>query len=181
MTSRSEWRLWAPSSVARIACHMCLAAALARTVSSLAAQGPDATPVRVVAGLYHDFAWEAVIDEPNDFPALTQLPRPAFERYLTPDLARLILNDEACMARTHEICKLDFNPVWASQDPGGVSELKVSASAERDAVLVTMRYPDGSVTSLTYRMQLVRGNWRIADILFQSGPNSGLSLAGILR
>lgn len=37
--------------------------------------------------------------------------------WLAPDLAALVDSDNACAARTHGTCKLDEDPVLASQDP----------------------------------------------------------------
>lgn len=126
--------------------------------------------IQVVAQLYRDFAWEAIIDEPewvgHD---LLDQPRLVLERYFDHDLATLILQDRQCATRTHEICRLDFSPIWASQDPGA-SEIKIVADVRPDIVSVKFRYPsDGTKIKLSYQMVETNIGWRIADIRYSSG------------
>jgi hypothetical protein len=126
--------------------------------------------IQVVAQLYRDFAWEAIIDEPkwvgHD---LLDQPRLVLERYFDHNLATLILQDRQCATQTQEICRLDFSPIWASQDPGA-SETKIIAGATPDIVSVKFRYPsDGTKIELSYRMVKTNVGWRIADIRYSSG------------
>jgi hypothetical protein len=126
--------------------------------------------VQVVAQLYRDFAWEAIIDEPewvgHD---LLDQPRSVLEGYFDHNLATLILKDRQCATQTHEICRLDFSPIWASQDPGA-SETKIIAGATPDIVSVKFRYPgDGSKIEMSYRLIKTNVGWRIADIRYSSG------------
>ena len=138
----------------------------------------DAGAQAVVAQLYRDFAWEAVVDKP-EWPghSLLEQPRQVLARYFDENLAALILKDRSCVAKTHEICRLDFSPMWASQDPGA-SELKVSPTKDPGVVAVKFRYPgNGSIIELSYRMSKTRIGWRVHDILYSSG-SSLLSVLG---
>jgi hypothetical protein len=133
--------------------------------ATYAAPAAESGPVQVVAQLYRDFAWEAVVHSPDwDGRALLDQPRAVLERYFDSNLATLILRDRECVAQTGEICQLDFSPIWASQDPGA-SELNVAAGPSPDVVNVRFRYPgDGKKIELSYRMVKTRAGWRIADI-----------------
>ena len=126
--------------------------------------------VDLVARLYRDFAWEAVIDEPLGVSrAFADQRRSVLERYFSPNLVSLLLEDRQCVLRTHEICKLDFSPLWASQDPGA-TELRVVQGALRGWVLVRFRYPsNGETIKLNYRLVKTRAGPRIADIRYDSG------------
>jgi hypothetical protein len=136
--------------------NLILALIFAGTSATLAAADePD--PVQVVAQLYRDFAWEAVVDSPDwDDHRLLEQPRAVLERYFDPRLAALIVRDRECVARTQEICELDFSPIWASQDPGA-SEMKIVPGPSPDLVTVRFRYPgDGTRIELSYRMTKTR-------------------------
>ena len=110
--------------------------------------------VGVVAQLYRDFAWEAVIDDPEwKGHSLLDQSRQTLERYFDQNVARLIFSDRECAAKTQEICKLDFSPIWASQDPGA-TEMKIVAGAAPDIVTVRFRYPgDGDLLPNLVRSQ----------------------------
>ncbi len=138
--------------------------------SALAA---EETPAQVVTRLYRDFAWEAVIEEPVAAgKTLVEQPRDVLRRYLDDALADLILADRACVRRTGEVCRLDFVPIWGSQDPAGASGLHVSAARDTpDVVSVRFRTPGGEPTKLTFRMKRTAGGWRIADIEYGSSPS----------
>jgi len=126
--------------------------------------------VALVAKIYRDYAWEAVIDEP-DFQdrRLMQQPKEVLRRYFDDKLVQLILDDRRCAERTGEICNLDYEPVWASQDPGA-SELKVTAGTDPAVVDVSFRYPSTQEEMhLRYRLSGTKRGWRVSDIEGPSG------------
>ncbi len=88
-----------------------------------------------------------------------------------PGPAALILQDRACAARTHGICRLDFDPLWASQDPDGAHGVKVQSPDSLNVVRVALRYTNGYEVALGYRMSRTKEGWRIADIDYASGPS----------
>ena len=140
--------------------------------ASAAAPGADA----VVSQLYKDFAWETVPDHAEK-PGLIDQPRAVLRRYFDDGLTNLILEDRACAERTHEICRLDFSPIWDSEDPGATG-LKVSATKDPSVVRVTFRYPGSNeLMDLSYRMTKTKDGWRIHDIAYHSHA----SLLSLLR
>jgi hypothetical protein len=134
--------------------------------SSLAAQRATSSSAAVtVVQLYRDFAWEAVVEEP-EWPghALLDQPRAILLRYFDEQLTDLLLADRACENRTHGICRLDFLPIWASQDPAA-TELKVVPTQDSSVVVVKFRYPsNGDSVELRYQLLHTASGWRIHDI-----------------
>jgi hypothetical protein len=138
----------------------------------------QARAVDTVAQLYRDFAWEAIVEEPQ-WPghALLDQPRDVLLRYFDEALTDLILADRACAARTHSICRLDFCPIWNSQDPGATG-LRISPTEDPTVVLVRFLYPSNrQLMELTYHMVETRRGWRVHDIDY----GGGMSLLALLR
>lgn len=120
------------------------------------------SPKTIVLKLYRDFAWEAVMDVPA-WPGLIDQPKNVLERYFDDKLTSLILKDRAC-AKKQGLCRLDFLPIWASQDPSA-GDLTVEESGEPHIVLVKFRYRStNEEVQLKYRMSKTTRGWRISDI-----------------
>jgi len=120
----------------------------------------------VVARLYRDFAWEAVVETPpwHGHELLDQ-PRVVLARYFDNELIRLWLADRACEARTHEICKIDFMPIWDSQDPSGTF-VSIDSTTDPALVKVELRHPfKTEPRTLNYRLVKTPDGWRIHDIV----------------
>jgi len=146
------------------------------SIATLSAAPPPSGPDAVVSQLYKDFAWETVPDHAEK-PGLIDQPRAVLRRYFDDGLTNLILEDRACAERTHEICRLDFSPIWDSEDPGAAG-LKVSATKDPSVVRVTFRYPGSNeLMDLSYRMTKTQDGWRIHDIAYHSHA----SLLSLLR
>ncbi len=129
--------------------------------------------VATVAQLYRDFAWEAVVEEPDwRGHGLLEQPRSMLLRYFDERLTDLLLRDRACQIRTRGLCRLDFDPIWASQDPGA-TELKVLPTQDSAVVVVTFRYPNITRDSIALKYQLKRtkSGWRIDDISQGTEPS----------
>jgi hypothetical protein len=144
---------------------------------ALANAAPASSGTAIVARLYHDYAWETVTSEPGDeYTTLMLEPRETLERYFDPTLAELIAKDAECAARTQEVCKLDFMPIWNGQDPGA-RNLAVTATDKPTIVRVRFDYP-GEDTSieLTYTVAEGPSGWRITNI-----AGDGWNLRDILR
>ena len=153
------------------------------TAASLAAHAQDkvAAEVEVVARLYRDFAWEAVIDQPakGRISFIEQSIRD-LQRYLEPGLAALLRADRACVSRSKEFCKLDFDPIWASQDPGA-TELKIKAGAKNGVVEVSFVHPgSGQRIQLQYEVARTAAGPRIYDIRYEDGSTLRAILQGKL-
>lgn len=135
----------------------------------------------MVAQLYRDFAWEAVMRQPNWIGLMDQ-PREIIERYFDKKLTTLILRDRAC-AEKEGMCKLSFSPIWASQDPSA-NDLKVQQSDKAEIVLVKFRYPSTNETvTLMYQLTKTSNGWRISDIsgIMNGGKWSLLSILNSQR
>ena len=137
----------------------------------------------VVYRLYKEFAWEALFASTDDAgkilgrPLLTQS-REVLGKYFDDELVRLFLKESACVAKNPgELCKLEFNPIFASQDPAA-SELSITSANPR-RVDVQFEYPsDHSKIRLSYVMGLTPKGWRIVDIKYS---DSDASLKDLLR
>lgn len=160
--------------------HKMIFLAWAAVMAAATAQAahPTTGPDEVVVRLYRDYAWEAVIETPLDSSRdLIMQGEPVLSRYFTKELTNLILQDRRCAVRNQGICRLDFSPIWASQDPGATA-MEITPGPARDAVTVSYRYPgDNSRVRMVYRLSQTGKKWRIADIEYESGK----SLRAILK
>lgn len=138
-------------------------------------RGPArALPVAVVVGLYKDFAWSAMFapDKQVDAivgPSLMAQSRAVLARYFEPDLTRLLLKDAACWRAGLDggTCRLDFDLLFASQDPAA-GDMSFT-SEPGDQVRVSFRYPsNGQKIELRYLMKKTAAGWRIHDIVYLS-------------
>ena len=131
------------------------------------AKEPLPATVALVASLYRSYAWEAVIDEPGDSAvSLFQQTASELARYFDPTLTSLILKDRECAVRVRGMCRLDFEPIWDSQDPIGAT-VKITKGATQSEVFVALAYPaETPPKPLTYVLTKTSAGWRIADIRF---------------
>jgi hypothetical protein len=140
----------------------------------------------VVARLYKDFAWQAFVSIDSNKEAnavfgkdLADQPRSVLEQYFDQTLSSLIARDADCAAKTREICKLDFDPIFASQDPSAAD--LVITSLKRDKVRVEYTHPSSQEKiRLDYQVAKIAGQWRITDITYPSlgGPSLRSLLGG---
>jgi hypothetical protein len=133
--------------------------------------------VKVVRSLYSEFAEEAVLEEPLPGKNFLEQPRPVLDRFLTPELSALLVKDRDCAARTHDICGVDFSPIWASQDPSGAT-VAVIPQADFGNVLVTVNYHNSGARKLIFRLTKGAAGWRIADIVYS---DDGSTLSQLLQ
>jgi hypothetical protein len=140
--------------------------------------GDRADAARLVENLYRQFAWEAVIAMPDPSqPGLIDQPKAVLEQFFTPELTGLILQDREEVARSGEVARLDFLPLWNSQDPSA-SDLRVSAGSKQDTVAVSFQ-PLGAEgrTEILFVLEETPVGIRIADIEY----SGGYSLASLLK
>ena len=131
----------------------------------------------VVAWIYRDFAFTTIMSDYWKHSTLIEQPKGILSLYFTDELVELILKDRKCVRETHEICNLDFDPIFASQDPGAES-LQISEPDENKRIYVRFTYPpNGEKISLMYEVQKTNRGWRIKDIIYKDGP----SLRKLLR
>jgi hypothetical protein len=142
--------------VMRIALGLCI------VLLSFPTAAADAA-VSIVQRLYQDFAWETVIAEPTE-PGLIDQPREVLKEYFDERLTALIIEDRRCAEITHEICRLDFMPLWDAQDIGA-TDLAIHPTPDPSRVEVTFRFAGAKVeTKLTYQLVRSTAGWRISNI-----------------
>ena len=137
----------------------------------------QASALDLVRQLYATYAWETSDAEMAKHTPFFSEQKAVIARYLDAPLLRAVLRNRACEQRTGEICNLDFDPMWDSQDPGGVTVEVVSTRAST-AVQARVHYPsDSTIRVVTYRLRKTPGGWRITDMKGAGWP----SLLALLR
>ncbi|QWT22150.1 hypothetical protein KPL74_09095 [Bacillus sp. NP157] len=147
-------------------------------------KGPPASATSLVARLYQAYAWEAL--SPADAltsnlfgPGLADQPVTELGKYFDPSLASAIAADADCVKKHEgEICNLDFDILFASQDPAA-SDMTI-ADGGQGKVLVTYTYPsNGQKVHLVYHTGNTSLGVRITDIVYRDMDNQSLrSLLG---
>ena len=137
----------------------------------------------IVYQLYKDFGWSAVFDASGEAKyylgkTIEEQLQDVLSKYFSPELVTLFLQEANCNAiRKGELCNLEFDPIFASQDPAA-SELSIS-SVENDNVTVQFIYPsNGMKVNLLYKLAKFKEGWRISDIIYPG--NNAPSLKAIL-
>ncbi|GAB3461058.1 hypothetical protein GCM10027321_21220 [Massilia terrae] len=135
------------------------------------------TEAKVVARLYKDYAWQAIATQPDLFgEGLAGASKAELERYFSAEMAQLLFADSACQARTGEICNLNFDVLFDSQDPR-VVDLDVQRVAT-GSVLVQFKDPiTDKKTVIEFKLAMQQGKWRIADIVYRGHPQQSLKTA----
>ncbi|MGF6181598.1 hypothetical protein ABIB42_002620 [Massilia sp. UYP32] len=148
--------------------------ALISLAPSTAAPRESDEQVAIVGSLYKTFAWQVLSSSINAFgKPLAQQESSVLRRYFAQELASLLVKDGHCAAKTGEICNLDFDPIFASQDPAAV-DLTIR-SMPKDIVAVEFTYPSsGEKVRLEYRMARKKNGWRIDDIRYPGMSDSSL-------
>lgn len=151
-------------AVNRIMMMASLALVLGSTGAAVAAK-PE-SEASVVAGLYKDFAWQAIASQGELFGrTLAHQPRTTLERYFSPTLAALLVRDAACQLRSQGICHLDADLLFDSQDPR-VIDLDVRTVAP-GRVSVAFKDPvTNQQKRIAFHLSQVGGKWKIADIRY---------------
>lgn len=155
--------------------HFALIACLTFSSASVAASKNEAS---VVTELYRAYAWEAVVSVTYDetSPRLRHLADEkgaVLRQYFSPELTALLVADSECKVRTREICKLDFVPIFASQDPAAM-DLSIKRIGP-GSVKVSFTYPSSQEKiQIDYKVRLVGGKWLITDIVYPGLSNTSL-------
>lgn len=149
-------------------------AALIFIAPAAAAPGVPDDQVAIVASLYKSFAWQVLSSSIGVFgKPLTQQKSSVLRHYFDQDLASLLVKDGHCAAKTGEPCNLDFDPIFASQDPAAI-DLTIHFMP-KDIVAVEFTYPaSGENVRLEYRMIRKENGWRIDDIRYPGMSDASL-------
>jgi hypothetical protein len=138
--------------------------------SAYAADGParSAKPEDVVVSLYRDYGWEITSDD-NSKTVLVLQPQRVLRQFFTPALVKLIINDRKYVAKTKEVGHLDFILISGSQDPGGISNIRILRKPGTNVVTVLYdQNNEKDVMRIDYHMVHTRGGWRISDVRYTS-------------
>lgn len=136
-------------------------------IATAAKANPEAV---VVAKLYKDFAWQAMAGQPDLFGEdVSHLDKRGLKQYFAPALADLLLKNAACEVKYQGICNLDFDLLFASQDPR-VTDLEITAVRPGMVSVVFTDPTSDNKTKIDFKMMRIGGVPRIADIIYH-GPN----------
>ena len=133
--------------------------------ASVMAAVPRNSGDAVVRLLYKNYAWQVLFATP-EFKPLTDQPDEELAKYFSPAMVHLLHDDRACRERTHEVCGLDFDPLFDSQDPSSIYDLDTERRG--DEVSVTFRQESRKV-ALVFKLKMESGGWRIDDIVYPEG------------
>jgi len=130
--------------------------------------------VAVVGKLYQAYAWELFANSDSPFgKSLVDEGHATLRRYFDPVLASLIVRDRRCAERSGELCNLDFDPIFASQDPGAM-DMSIRPATD-SIVTVEFTYPgNGERIRLDYHFVRSNGVWRIGDIQYFGSMRTSL-------
>lgn len=148
--------------------------ALILMAPTIAAPSAPDEQVAVVGSLYKTFAWQVLSNSNGVFGRpLSQQESSVLRRYFDQELTSLLVKDRRCAATSGGICNLDFDPIFASQDPAA-ADLSIHPMSN-DIVAVEFTYPSsGEKVRLEYRLAKSAGGWRIHDIRYPGMSDASL-------
>ncbi len=145
------------------------------------------TPEVVVQTLYRDFGWE-LKSESSSKKLLIDQPIKVLRRYFTPKLAELIKKDRKHEIKTKDLGHLDFVLLCGSQDPDGITNIRIAGKPGKDVVTVTYdQNGEKDVMKIEFHTQKTKSGWRISDVHYKTrksnafpGPGLDLRLLNLL-
>ena len=135
----------------------------------------------VIDDAYRRYAWESVfsVDSQNfSRLPLTLEKLSILQEFFAPDLAAALKADAQCAKKSREICSLDFDILYDSQDPSATD--LVIKSMQSDRVEVCFSDQTKHRTCLEYIGDGRRKKPRIADIIYRDGRSLRM-LLGLKR
>lgn len=150
---------------------------------SVSARVREDDGIAIVYRIYKDFSWQAVLEYSDSLESilgkpLPKQPRSVLNKYFDDTLSSLLINDAECVVRRGEICALDFDPIFASQDSAAYD--LVITKTGINTIRVQFNYPSSSKgVTLEYIIIKTDKGWRISDIVYREFGD--LTLKGILH
>jgi len=153
----------------------CLVFLILLIFSGIAVAG-DTGPTSIVYKLYKDYGWVALFSNPDTPDAIkflgkpiTQQPKNILINYFDDELANLLVQDDECIKNNPgEVCKLGFDPIFASQDIAAY-DLRIT-DAGNGKVNVEYSYPSNHKNiKLIFFVVKTKGEWKISDIDYGKG------------
>lgn len=144
-------------------------------------------PEEVVAWLYRDFGWQAFIGQ-YFHEIINDQPKNILERYFTPRLAGLIIKERKFEIETKEVGPPGFDLLFGSQDPDGVSNIRINRKPGTNTVSVLYdQNSEKDVMEIVFETEKTQSGWRILDIHYKTrvskafpSPNPEISLLKVL-
>lgn len=166
-----------PIDIAKFARNRILAFTLFATSPAACLAAPPASEqadVAVVAKLYKDFAWQALGSMQDLFgKPLQQQSESVLRQYFDPGLAALFLRERECVSRRREVCNMDFDPLFASQD-AAATDFSIQRTGI-GKVSVTFTYPsNGEKLKLDFLVKQAGKTWRIHDVVYTNLQSASL-------
>ena len=88
------------------------------------------------------------------------------QQYLDPGLTALIVQDRACVSRRSEVCNMDFDPLFGSQD-AAVADFTIRRESVGRVTVVFTSPSNGEKVRLLFQLSQAGTAWRISDIVYQ--------------
>ena len=149
------------------------------TFTYAAGSNQNDTPEVVVQTLYRDFGWE-LKSESSSKKLLIDQPVQALNRYVTPKLAELIKKDRNHEIKTKDLGHLDFVLLCGSQDPDGITNIRIAGKPGKDVVTVTYdQNGEKNVMKIEFNTQKTKTGWRISDVHYRSRKSNAFPSPGI--
>ncbi len=96
-------------------------------------------------------------------PDITGESKKTLQKYFDAQLVTLMLHDRAHPSSVSGVGRIDFSPMWASQDPAGANVRIKPGSSEKE-VCVDISYGTQGTERVVYRVTRTAVGWRISDI-----------------
>jgi len=124
----------------------------------------------LLSGLYQRYAWVAVfsVNSPAGKVPLARATREELSGIFVSDLALAIWNDAQCAEKRGEICVLDFDVLFDSQDPSA-RDLAIEPSKQSAEARVCFKDVTDMQRCLTFIGAATDGIIKIADIRYTGG------------
>ena len=140
--------------------------------------GLSEKPVDVVNALYRNHAWELQDELPKNMILLIDQPILILNTYFTPDLSALIIKNRSYENNTGNICRADFGYLSGSQDPGGISNIRINAACNnKDVIVLYDQNGQENVMTITFIMVKIKGCYRISDVKYNTRVCSSFPVA----
>jgi len=126
----------------------------------------------LLSGLYQRYAWVAMfsVAPPAGKVPLARASRKELAEVFAPDLALAIWNDSQCAKKRGEICVLDFDVLFDSQDPTA-RDLVIEPGKQAAEAQVCFKDAADARRCLTFNGVTINGEIRIADIRYSGGQS----------
>ncbi len=149
------------------------------TITYAANSSQPESPESVVQSLYRDFGWE-LKSVSNSKKLLIDQPSKVLNRYFTPKLAELIKKDRKHEIKTKDLGHLDFVLLCGSQDPDGITNLRIAGKPGKDIVTATYdQNGEKDVMKIEFNTQKTKSGWRISDVRYKARKSKAFPAPGI--